>query len=166
MSDVPLDNPNSITVEIRHCCTYVPEGDQWVPAPNQGIEASAAPPVNVDVPAVTPFGTAEVGAVLNCTMGNWQGEPTEYQYRWFSDNYSNTGTAADYVVVASDAGKSVTCVVTATNAGGMTTAPPSNAVTIAPPAVEGASAPPVNPARARREASLQASPSSQSAESV
>jgi len=87
-----------------------------------------APPQNKDVPYVG--GTATVGGTLNCTMGNWTGEPTGYAYRWQSDG-ADVGTgSADYVVAATDAGHVVVCIVTATNAHGSTAAPPSNAVTI------------------------------------
>jgi len=88
-----------------------------------------AAPRNLDVPLVMGEGT--VGAVLSCTMGNWTGEPDGYSYRWMADGATLTeGEAAEYTVAAGDAGKSVSCVVTATNAEGSTAAPPSNAVAI------------------------------------
>lgn len=98
-------------------------------------EPATAPPVNADAPAVTRNGavsaSAAVGDTLNCTMGNWQNEPTSYAYAWKSDGATDLGTSsADYVVAATDAGHSITCVVTATNALGSTVAPPSNAVSI------------------------------------
>jgi hypothetical protein len=89
------------------------------------LTAAAGPPVNVDVPFVS-----QEGAVLNCTMGNWQGEPTAYAYAWMADGVANDGTGATYTVKPEDAGKSLACVVTATNAMGSTTAPMSNAVAI------------------------------------
>ena len=83
-------------------------------------------PKNVDVPFAS-----QTGAVLNCTMGNWEGEPTEYWYQWKLDG-ANAGTnAADYAVQPADVGKSATCAVTARNAQGETLAPPSNAVVVA-----------------------------------
>lgn len=81
-------------------------------------------PVNVDVPYVSPE-VAAVGDTLSCTMGNWEGQPTTYGYVW-----STGGTGQTYVIVEGDAGKSISCVVTATNAGGSTAARPSNAVSI------------------------------------
>lgn len=86
------------------------------------------PPQNVDVPYLG--GTAEVGGTLNCTMGNWTGEPSSYAYAWQSDGVPNAAAGSDYVVAAGDAGHSISCVVTATNAHGSTSAPPSNAVAI------------------------------------
>lgn len=87
-----------------------------------------APPQNKDVPYLG--GTAAVGGTLNCTMGNWTGEPTGYAYAWQSGGVATGGDAADYVVAAADAGKDIVCIVTATNANGSTAAPPSNVVAI------------------------------------
>jgi hypothetical protein len=84
-------------------------------------------PAVVDVPYVSGAGT--VGGTLSCTMGNWTGEPTGYAYQWQSDGADLPGgSASSYVVVEADVGHSLACVVTATNAFGSTTAPPSNAV--------------------------------------
>jgi len=95
-----------------------------------------AAPRNVDVPYLGGDGT--VGATLNCTMGNWDGEPTGYAYAWKSDGADVTGASNgnNYVVAASDAGHSITCVVTATNGAGSTAAPPSNAVAVAAASTE------------------------------
>jgi len=90
------------------------------------IPRSELAPVNIDVPAVTQSGTT-----LSCTMGNWTGEPTSYSYQW-QLNGTDAGTnAATYDVKPGDVGETATCIVTATNAIGSTTAPPSNAVVVA-----------------------------------
>jgi hypothetical protein len=93
-----------------------------------------AAPRNVDVPYLGGDGT--VGATLSATMGNWNGEPTGYAYAWKSDGADVTGTDNTYVVAASDAGHSITCVVTASNDAGSTAAPPSNAVAVAAASTE------------------------------
>jgi hypothetical protein len=86
-------------------------------------------PVNVDVPHVT-----QAGDTLNCTMGNWNGEPTGYAYQWKLDGVDVGTDANTYTVNAGDAGQTATCVVTATNGIGSTTAPPSDGVVVeAPP---------------------------------
>jgi len=90
--------------------------------------AATAPPVNRDVPLV--MGDGIVGSTLNCTMGNWENEPTSYEYAWQTDGSPNSATGTNYNVVAGDAGKAISCVVTATNAAGSTAAPVSNAVNI------------------------------------
>jgi hypothetical protein len=90
--------------------------------------APAGPPANVDIPYVS-----QAANQLNCTMGNWTGEPASYAYQWKMGG-TNTGTgSAQYVITSGDVGKTATCVVTATNAAGSTQAPPSNGVVVAEP---------------------------------
>jgi hypothetical protein len=97
----------------------------------------AGRPTNVDIPFVS--GTGDVGSSLNCTMGNWTGEPTGYVGKWMSDGTVEVGTGADYVVADTDVGHSLTCVVTATNVLGEGTAPPSNAIVVPAVMVQSAS---------------------------
>lgn len=88
----------------------------------------ATDPVNSVAPAIT--GTATVGETLTVTNGTWSGSPT-YTRQWKRDGANISGaTGLTYVLVAADSGKTITCVVTATNAGGAVTAT-SNAVVIA-----------------------------------
>ena len=92
------------------------------------VAAVAHAPVSVDTPYVS--GAAANGSVLSCTQGTWTGNPTSKAYQWKSAA-ANVGTnAATYTTVAGDVGKVVTCVVTATNATGNGTAPPSNGITV------------------------------------
>jgi hypothetical protein len=87
------------------------------------------PPVNVDAPYVSGIGT--VGETLNCTMGNWNGEPTSYAYSWMSDAVTPVvGTGSSYVIADTDAGHVLTCIVTATNPIGSTDSPPSNEIEV------------------------------------
>ena len=89
--------------------------------------APVGPPTNVDIPMVS-----ATGQTANCTMGNWNGEPTSYAYAWQRDGTPISGaTSADYTMVSGDSGKPIGCIVTATNAAGSTAAPMSNTV-IAP----------------------------------
>ena len=108
-------------------------------------EPQSQPPVTVDVPVILPE-VATVGDTLTCTMGNWdgmQGEPATYAYTWYSDGEAEIGAESSYVVVSTDIGTSITCVVTATNMAGETDAPPSNAATVvdATPTAAAAEAP-------------------------
>lgn len=86
-------------------------------------------PTNVDVPYVS-----QTGSTLNCTMGNWEGEPTSYSYQW-QLNGATVGPGTDnanYAVQAADVGKGATCIVTAVDAQGQSTkAPASNTVVVA-----------------------------------
>ena len=103
-----------------------------------GVQVSR--PTNVDIPMVSGVGT--IGEVLNCTMGNWTGEPTAYTYQWMGNGDPiAAAVAADYTIVAGDAGRALTCVVTATNNVGSTAAPASNAVVVAAAAAAAAAHP-------------------------
>jgi hypothetical protein len=120
------------------------------------VDPALAPPVMRDVPhvSVKDDGTVEVGATLTCTMGNWDGEPTSYEYRWFNNAPADLSAGSTYVVAASDGGHNVFCVVTATNPNGSTAAPPSNSVEVPvpepvePPGTEPAVTPAASTARA------------------
>jgi len=93
----------------------------------EAITAVAPAPVNTVLPNVT--GSAVVGNVLSTTNGTWTNSPTSYAYQW-KRGATNIGTNANtYTLVNADAGQSITCVVTATNAGGSTPAT-SNAVQV------------------------------------
>jgi hypothetical protein len=86
------------------------------------------PPINIDVPYAS-----QDDATVNCTMGNWTGEPTGYAYQWKNDGADVGDGTASLAVTAADAGHTVNCVVTATNAAGSTAAPPSNDVVVVEP---------------------------------
>jgi len=91
------------------------------------------PPQNKDVPLVYgpgAAGSAVVGDMLTCTMGNWTGVPISYTYQWQKDDSPIGTNSGSYTVVAADSGASINCIVTATNEEGSTAAPPSNAVVI------------------------------------
>jgi hypothetical protein len=105
-----------------------------VPAPPGGSNGTASAPVNRDVPHVT-----QAGDTLNCTMGNWEGEPTSYGYQWKVDGAVVGTDVATHTVTAADAGKAASCIVTATNAHGSTAAPPSVDLVITDPAAGGQS---------------------------
>jgi hypothetical protein len=109
------------------------------------FQAEGLPPSIVTVPNVS--GAAVVGGELICTMGIWHGAPTDYSYEWMSDAGSTAlGSGSTYTVADTDAGHSITCVVTATNAAGSTAAPPSNAIAIPAGTTTATSAPAEKPA--------------------
>ena len=89
---------------------------------------SAIAPSNTVAPVIS--GTAVVGQVLSSTTGTWTGTaPITYSYQW-KRGATNIGTnSSTYTLVSADAGQSITCVVTATNAGGSANAT-SNALSI------------------------------------
>lgn len=123
----------------------------------QGVTAAyyrqAAPlstevrPVNTVVPALS--GTVSSGSLLTCSTGTWSNTPTSYSYRWISqrDNTVTTGTpyflyldqdppfqvgidANTYTLQASDVGKRIKCMVTASNASGASVNIPTLTTTV------------------------------------
>jgi hypothetical protein len=98
------------------------------PLPPAEETAPTEAPSVTDVPLL--MGNGVEGETLTCTMGNWVGEPTDYAYQWQRDGADFANDGETYTITAEDAGHSLTCVVTATNAIGSTTAPPSNAVAV------------------------------------
>lgn len=75
-----------------------------------------APPTNSVAPRIT--GTVALGQTLTCARGTWTGAPT-FAYQWRSNGVALPGaTGTTYVVVAADAGASLSCVVTASNVAG------------------------------------------------
>lgn len=95
---------------------------------NSSAVVVAVPPTNTAAPTFS--GTAQVGQQLTGTHGSWNGTPTiSYSYQWQSSpNGGNSWTAlggatsSSYTVQASDAGNYLRLEVTASNAGGLTSA--------------------------------------------
>jgi len=86
----------------------------------------SAAPVNTVAPVIS--GSTTLGSVLTSTTGTWTNSPTSYTYQW-KRGATNIGTNANtYTLVAADSGAAITCVVTATNALGSSSAT-SNTIT-------------------------------------
>jgi hypothetical protein len=86
------------------------------------------PPVNIDVPYAE-----QRGATLNCTMGNWAGEPNSYDYEWVRDGTTRVAMGPDHSITADDVGQSLACTLIAANAGGASAPVTSNAVVVTRP---------------------------------
>jgi surface protein len=84
-------------------------------------------PVNTVLPEIT--GTPIPGNQLATTDGTWDNSPTSYAYQWMRGATNIGDNQNAYTLVNDDRGQSITCVVTATNAGGSTPAT-SNALEI------------------------------------
>jgi hypothetical protein len=108
---------------------FLPEQAQKLIDDGFAVEGGGAddPPVNLYVPQAS-----QEGALISCTMGEWAGEPTAYAYQWQSDG-ADVAEGTPYSITAGDIGHVFTCLVTATNAAGSTTAPPSNEVEVTEP---------------------------------
>jgi hypothetical protein len=85
------------------------------------------PPVNAGPPAIT--GTAQQGQTLATSTASWLDDPTSYAYQWQDCGGSGNGcgniagpTSSSYALQSSDVGQTVRVVVTATNAGGSSSA--------------------------------------------
>lgn len=74
-----------------------------------------AVPANTVAPAIT--GTAQVGQTLTSTTGTWTGRETpKFSRQWKAGGVAIPGsTAATYVPVVGDIGKTITVTVTADN---------------------------------------------------
>jgi hypothetical protein len=83
--------------------------------------ARPAPPRNVTRPVIS--GIAQEGRVLVCSQGQWEGNPTSFRWQWLRDGTPLGGaTKTSYIPGRGDVAQQLTCRVTATNAGGSTTA--------------------------------------------
>src|SRR5450755_2906662 len=95
--------------------------------------ATLAPPVNTAPPRVT--GPTTAGVTLSCSTGSWTNAPTGYAYQWYRNGTPLAGfTTSTYTLGTLDEGTTLTCVVTASNAGGQASST-SNAVRIPIPIV-------------------------------
>lgn len=102
------------------------QGSAGATAAAAAIVASA--PVNTAAPVIS--GATDLGAVLTVTSGTWSGYPApSFARQWLRNGVNIAGaTASTYTVAVADSGATITCVVTATNAGG-SSAQASNGIT-------------------------------------
>jgi hypothetical protein len=111
------DDGTTIRVEVKGTNAYGTSA--FVASSNSVSAVNAVAPSNTVAPVIS--GTAVVGQTLTSTTGTWTGTPTPtYSYQW-KRGATNIGTnSSTYTLVAADAGNTsnITCVVTATNAGG------------------------------------------------
>ena len=96
-----------------------------------------AAPTNMSAPVVS--GSAGVGAPLTSTAGTWSGAPTSYAYQWQRCDASgglcapiSGATASSYTAVSADAGSTLRSKVTASNAGGSTSANSQQTAAVTP----------------------------------
>lgn len=78
-------------------------------------------PVNLSAPLIT--GTTTEGQSLSGSQGTWSNTPTSYTYQWRRNGSPiSAATLQAYTLVLADVGATITYTVTATNAGGSTSA--------------------------------------------
>jgi hypothetical protein len=92
-------------------------------------------PANTVLPSVS--GSAVEGQTLSASSGTWSGSPTSYAYRWQDCNALGEGclsvsgaTASSYTLAASDIGRTVRVVVSASNVGGVGSATSAATATV------------------------------------
>jgi hypothetical protein len=91
-------------------------------------------PTNTEAPKIS--GTPAAGQTLRCSTGIWTNSPTKYEYEWSLDGTPIGGATDDeYEVPAGDEGHTLTCTVTASNAGGPGTPVTSEGTTVIVPPV-------------------------------
>jgi serine protease AprX len=109
---------------------------------------AAAPPANLD--AVTISGTAQSGAPLTATTGDWGGTtPLAYTYQWQRCDAGGAvacvdiagATAAGYAPVDAEVGAALRVVVTASNAAGSSASTSTTTATVLPQRPASAAAP-------------------------
>lgn len=92
--------------------------------------ARSTAPVCTHLPVISGVVNAGAGEVLHCKEGTWDNAKS-YAFQWKRGGSNLSGaTSGDYTTQAGDVGQTLTCVVTATNLVGDTTATtPGRAVT-------------------------------------
>lgn len=102
----------------------------------QGSLAGVSAPVNTALPSLS--GTLNIGQLLTTTNGTWTNSPTSFTYQWKRNGVAIGGaTLATYTTTMADVGQTLTCTVTATNAGGSTQATSAGSVIFTPSVVSG-----------------------------
>ncbi|MEG3177066.1 BNR-4 repeat-containing protein [Sphingomonas sp. RB3P16] len=118
-------------VTVNPSKAIFPPGAPVGPYPGSGGPLA---PINLSRPAVS--GTAQEGQILTATAGVWLGSPTGYSYLWYRGGVAIAGSVnSTRTLTAADIGAVMTCVVTATNAGGSTAATSSGTVAVIAAAV-------------------------------
>src|SRR5690606_15045588 len=80
-------------------------------------DLSVVPPVNTAAPVISR--PPSVGQTLTCSTGSWSQTIDEFSFQWYRDGIVISGaTGNSYVLVTADAGKLMSCRVTASNLSG------------------------------------------------
>ena len=103
------------------------------------VAAVLGAPSNTQAPVVA--GKVALGQVLTCSSGSWSGTISSLAYQWLRAGVAIADATSDtYRVAAADCGRSLSCIVTATNGAGQTSvASNSSSVAAAPLVSLGAS---------------------------
>jgi hypothetical protein len=94
--------------------------------------AAASGPRNLEQPYLETAGRAEVGETLSCYPGAWEGSGVTYTYEWQRDGDA-LASGPTHQITAADEGHWLSCVVSATDSEGTTTAQSVDSFFINPP---------------------------------
>ena len=98
------------------------------------VPATPGAPTGTQSPALS--GAAVLGQVVSCSSGGWSGTVESLSYQWLHGGVAVHGaTASTYRVARRDCGASISCIVTATNYAGQTSAASNDLTVPAAPAV-------------------------------
>jgi hypothetical protein len=102
-----------------------------VSATSNVITPAGQAPVNTTAPTISTDGSPAVGETVTATTGLWSGtSPLTYTYQWRQAPGVNVGNgSSSYTIDSNDAGLTLWCLVTATNAVGSATVGTSNVIT-------------------------------------
>ncbi len=116
------------------CQVTATNGAGSTTATSNVLSVALAAPHNSAAPTLS--GTPALGETLSCSTGSWDNSPTSYAYAWSRGGGAIAGQSnSTYLVVAADQGQNLRCEVSATSAGGTSTAA-SNSLLV--PAAAGA----------------------------
>jgi hypothetical protein len=96
------------------------------------VSAAASGPRNLEQPYLETAGRAEVGETLSCYPGAWEGSGVTYTYEWQRDEAA-LASGPTHQITAADEGHWLSCVVSATDNEGTTTASSTDSFFINPP---------------------------------
>ena len=93
-----------------------------IPSQTEAV-APPPPPLSIPRPPVVvdePYAVQQTGSnIATVTMGNWENEPHTYIYQWLRDGIKISGAVLNqYSITSADNGRTLTCIVTAINNGG------------------------------------------------
>lgn len=128
---IPGEDTSTYTITapagtVVRCVVTAQNGVGSTTATSASVTVLPLPPANTDAPDLT--GSTPIGSTLSCTTGSWSPVPTAYAYSWFADGVQIAGQTGSTYVIATAGGAVIECVVTASNAGGSTSAT-SNPIT-------------------------------------
>jgi hypothetical protein len=122
-----VPSSTDVTLTLRVTVTASNSSGGTPATSSQSAAVLIAAPANTTLPTVS--GQAVQAQLLSASTGNWENSPGGYSYQWLSCDYSGASCApimgansSGYTPTVTDAGDTLRVTVTASNAGGQTSA--------------------------------------------